>query len=294
MPSTTLRGPVLVGTDLTRGAEEALRQGAQLARDLGASLIACHILPELLRVGMLFPQWRGVDPPLAQSITGKAQDAVRRELESVLAGEAGDVEIVLDSGTAHVGLLAQAEATGAGVIVTGPGQVAAQVVRHAPVPVLVARPSPRGPVVGATDFSDPSFPALTTAASEARRRNSLLHFIHALDFGIYALGSAPAAAMPYLANSPAIALEGLDELRTAADVRLGDALQQFAVEGHTSIVSGHAASAIVSYAETVGAEVIVVGTHGRSGFARMTLGSTAAGVIDSAPCSVLVVRVVGK
>jgi nucleotide-binding universal stress UspA family protein len=122
----------------------------------------------------------------------------------------------------------------------------------------------------------------------------LLHFIHALDFGIYALGSAPAAAVPYLANSSAIALEGLDELRTAADVRLGDTLQQFGVEGHTSIVSGHAASAIVSYAETVGAEVIVVGTHGRSGFARMTLGSTAAGVIDSAPCSVLVVRVVGK
>jgi nucleotide-binding universal stress UspA family protein len=183
MPTAMLHGPVLVGTDLTRGAEEALRQGAQLARDLGASLIACHILPELLRVGMLFPQWRGVDPPLAQSITGKAQDAVRRELESVLAGDA-DVEIVLDSGTAHVGLLAQAEATGAGVIVTGPGQVAAQVVRHAPVPVLVARPSPRGPVVGATDFSDPSFPALTAAASEARRRKSPLHLIHAIDIGI--------------------------------------------------------------------------------------------------------------
>jgi len=50
----------------------------------------------------------------------------------------------------------------------------------------------------------------------------------------------------------------------------------------------------VSYAESVGAELVVVGTHGRSGFARLTLGSTASGVIDSSPCSVLVVRVAGK
>jgi nucleotide-binding universal stress UspA family protein len=35
---------------------------------------------------------------------------------------------------------------------------------------------------------------------------------------------------------------------------------------------------------------VVVGTHGRSGFKRLTLGSTAAAVIEQAPCSVLVVR----
>ena len=57
-------------------------------------------------------------------MTGKARGAVTRELESVLGGDASGVQIVLDSGTAHVGLLAQADATGAGVIVTGFGQVA--------------------------------------------------------------------------------------------------------------------------------------------------------------------------
>ena len=292
MPTTVLLGPVLVGTDLTPGAEEAIRQGAQLARDLDAPLIACHILPEILRVGMLFPQWRGVSRELEQSMTGKARGAVTRELQSVLGGDASDVQIVLDSGTAHVGLLAQADRMGAGVIVTGFGRVAEHVARHASVPVLVARASPRGAVVGATDFSDPALPVLTAAASEARRRQSSLHLIHALDVGLYALGSA--AAMRDLEQSSAIALEGLDELRLAAEVRLRDTLQQFGVEGETSVISGHAVSAIVSYAERVGAELVVVGTHGRSGFARMTFGSTAAGVIDSSPCSVLVVRVAGK
>jgi nucleotide-binding universal stress UspA family protein len=57
------------------------------------------------------------------------------------------------------------------------------------------------------------------------------------------------------------------------------------------VASDHAVTAIVQAAEAAGAEVVVVGTHGRSGLARMTLGSTAEAVIDSAPCSVLVVRV---
>ena len=111
MPTIVLHGPVLVGTDLTPGAEEAIRQGAQLARDLDTPLIACHILPGS-RVGMLFPQWRGLSRELEQSMTGKARGAVTRELESVLGGDASGVQIVLDSGTAHVGLLAQADATG--------------------------------------------------------------------------------------------------------------------------------------------------------------------------------------
>ena len=287
-----LRGPVFVGTDLTAGAEEALRQGAQLASDLGGPLIACHVLPELLRVGMLFPGWQGVDPTFERSITNKAREAVERELESVLGSQSRDARIVLESGTPHVGLLAQAEATGAGVIVTGPGRVAGQVVRHASVPVLVARPSPRGVVVGATDFSDSSLPALHAAASEARRRRSLLHLIHAVDVGVYAPGSTPAATMPYLKESSAIALEGLDNLRAAAELRLQETLRQLVTEGQTTVVDGRAEAAIVTYAETVGAELVVVGTHGRSGFARITLGSTAAAVIDSASCSVLVVRVV--
>ena len=286
-----LRGPVFVGTDLTPGAEEALRQGARLARDLAAPLIVCHILPELLRVGMLFPQWRGVDRHFEQSMIGTARGAVTREVEAILGADAGGVQIVLDSGTAHTGLLAQAEGTSAGVIVIGPGQVAEQVVRHASLPVLVARPSPDGPVVGTTDFSDPSLPALTTAASEAKRRKSPLHLIYVLDTGIYATGRAPAAAIPYLANSSAIALEGIDELRSVAELRLREAMREFAVDGRATVISGHAAQAIVSYAETVRAELLVVGTHGRSGLARLTLGSTAAAVIDTAPSSVLVVRV---
>lgn len=286
-----LRGPVFVGTDLSAAAGEALRQSAGLAADLGGRLIVCHVLPELLRVNMLFPQWRGIDSAREQSIRSKAEEAVRRHAEEILGAPGRDVAIVLEAGTPHVGLLAAADAARAGVIITGPGRVAGEVARHASVAVLVARPSPsHGPVIGATDFSDPSLPALNAAAAEARRRRSPLHLIHAVDVGMHMTGGARAGALPYLEGASAIALEGLDELRAAADRRLRESLQQYAVEGQAAVVSGRAAEGIVAWAETAGAQLVVVGTHGRSGMARLALGSTASAVIDRAPCSVLVVR----
>jgi nucleotide-binding universal stress UspA family protein len=285
-----LRGPVLVGTNLTPEAEGALREAAALARDLGERLIVCHVMPELLRIGMLFPQWRGVDPSLVDAMTTKARDAVSRQLESILGDPPLLTEVALDSGTPHTGVLAQAASTGAGVIVVGPGEVALQVARHAPVPVLVARPSPPGCVVGATDFSDPSLETLRVAAAEARRRHVPLHLVFALDVGFRPPGS-PTAAQPYLEGLAGVALDGVDELRTAADERLTALLRDFGVEGRTAVVSGHAESAIVGYAESVGAGLVVVGRHGGSGFAQLTLGSTATGVIESAPCSVLVSRI---
>src|SRR5439155_18076193 len=55
-------------------------------------------------------------------------------------------------------------------------------------------------------------------------------------------------------------------------------------------VSPDAAEAIVEYAKDVHADIIVVGTHGRSGVSRLLMGSVAEHVVRTAPCPVLVVR----
>ena len=285
-----LRGPVLVGTNLTPGAQGALRQGAALAHDLGVPLIVCHVMPDQRRIDMLLPQWRGVEPSVAPASTAKARAAVNRELVSTLGDWILSTRIVLDSGAPHVGVLAQAAHVEAGVIVIGPGGVAAQVARYAPVPVLVARPSPDGCVVGATDFSDASLRTLRLAAAEACRRGVPLHLIYALDLGLHGLNHRP-VAQPYLEGLAGVALDGPDDLQAAAERRLQDLLRDFAGKGQSAVVSGHAESAIVAYAERVGAGLVVVGRHGGSGFAQLTLGSTATGVIESSPCSVLVSRV---
>ena len=285
----TLDGPVLVGTDLTSSSNAALQQARQLADDLGQKLIVCHVVPEIMRVRMLFPQWGGIDPAFQEDIATKAREALDAQVASILS-DRRDVTVLLESGSPHAGLLSQADTEGVGVIVTGPGRVANQVVRHARVPVLVARPSVKGVVVGATDFSDPSLPALEIAAAEARRRGSRLHLLHAVDIGTYSLAGAAAGGIAYGGPSPAIGLTVVDDLRAAAQSRLEERLAHFGIDGDVEAVAGPAATTIVSRAQTIGAELIVVGTHGRTGLARLTLGSTAERVIDTAPCSVLVVR----
>jgi nucleotide-binding universal stress UspA family protein len=285
----TLRGPVLVGTDLSPAAEEALRQGARLAAELASTLFVCHVVPELIPDGSVFTEFRRANMNVEDSLVARARAAVAQQVNMVLGAET-TVEMILESGTPHVGLLRQADQTGAGVVVAAPGSVALDVVRHASTAVLIARRSPQGPVVGATDFSDPSLPALHIAAAEARRRGSALHLLHAFDIGLFTLGSAPAAAMPYLVGSSPIALEGLDNLRALAKQRLEQALREFELPGDTAVITGFAKDVIVRYAESLNAELVVVGTHGRSGLSRLTLGSTAASVIEAAPCAVLTVR----
>ncbi|MGH9219137.1 MAG: universal stress protein [Vicinamibacterales bacterium] len=282
----TLTGPVFVGTDLTSRSAEALRQAHRLAETLSASLIVCHILPEFPRVRILFPQFSGTDAEVREALLAKAREAVEHEVAQMPGIDRVRWRLVFDMGSPHSGLLAQAEASRAGLIVTGPGPVADRVVRHATVPVLVAGPSPRGDVIGATDFSDPSLPALETAASEARRRQSRLHLVHVVDLGVHALAGI-GGGISYLTPP---ALQAIEELRADAQERLEYKLASLAVDGQAVAVSGPTVTMILDLAESSRAELIVVGTHGRSGFARLTLGSTAESVVRSAPCSVLVVR----
>lgn len=56
------------------------------------------------------------------------------------------------------------------------------------------------------------------------------------------------------------------------------------------VVAGHPAERIVSLADSIDADVIVMGTHGRTGLRRFVLGSVAEEVVRRAPCSVLVIR----
>ena len=285
-----LQGPILVGTDFSAESDEALRQAFELASGLGTHLTVCHVVPELDTVNILFPQFADRNSEQRQTLVDKALAAVERQIATTLGDAAPNVRAVVDSGTPHAGLLTLAETTRAGLIVLGPGRTAERVVRHATVPALIARPSPRGIVVGTTDFSDPSLPALGTAGSEARRRGSRLQLLHVVDLGIFALAGTAGGGLPFLPATPTISLPAIDDLVNAAQGRLQEAVSRFAIDGEAIVKSGPAAQTIVDLAASAPAELVIVGTHGRTGLSRLTLGSTAEAVIRSAPCSVLVVR----
>jgi nucleotide-binding universal stress UspA family protein len=67
-------------------------------------------------------------------------------------------------------------------------------------------------------------------------------------------------------------------------------LKQRGLDVETSTREGDARSAIVDEAAEWGADLIVVGSHGKTGLKRWLLGSVAGSIVSHAPCSVEVVR----
>jgi nucleotide-binding universal stress UspA family protein len=281
-----LYGPILIATDFSAGAAEALRQGHQLAGELSAPLVVGHVVPEAFRVRVLFPHTAGVDAATQDELQTKAADAAQAQIRAVLGAAVEPLEVRFESGSPHAGILKLAEQNGAALIVMGPGATATRVARAAHHMVLVARPSPSGgAVLGASDFSDPSLPALRLAASEAARRRSPLRLIHCLD--IDATAYLAAAGAPGVLVTPPFPDEAVQEMEAEARDRLrtigGDAGADLVVVRYSPL------SAIVDEASRTPTSLVVVGTHGRSGLARLALGSVAERVIRDAPCSVLVV-----
>ena len=75
-----------------------------------------------------------------------------------------------------------------------------------------------------------------------------------------------------------------------AQERLEEALKQAHVTADALVTVGSAGTAIIEVASEEKAQLIVVGTVGRTGLRRALLGSVAEAVAKGAPCSVLVVR----
>ena len=89
-------------------------------------------------------------------------------------------------------------------------------------------------------------------------------------------------------------LEDIRRQQTADAERLtaraADAVKAADASAETAVREGDPRSAIVDEADEWGADLIVVGSHGRTGVKRWLLGSVAGAVVSHAPCSVEVVR----
>lgn len=79
--------------------------------------------------------------------------------------------------------------------------------------------------------------------------------------------------------------EALEVVRAACEHLMAQGF-----EASSRVVAGDAAAMILNTAETEGVDLIVVGSHGRSGLQRFLMGSVSERVMRHAPCSTLVVR----
>jgi nucleotide-binding universal stress UspA family protein len=135
-----------------------------------------------------------------------------------------------------------------------------------------------------TDFSPASRPAFKKAIEVAKKDRATLALLHVM---------APMIPAGNLYISPRTYDEWAAATTESANKAMGGLLKRAraaAVKAKSIVLMGVPADVIVRTARTRRADLIVMGTHGRSGFSRFLLGSVASRVVATSPCPVLTVR----
>jgi nucleotide-binding universal stress UspA family protein len=140
-----------------------------------------------------------------------------------------------------------------------------------------------------TDGSDPATDAAVHGFEHAERDGAAVHILCVVETDSRvpvdtAVGIGDLATFDRAVRS---ALEAEGATITEA---LADRAAAMGLETVTAVRSGHARDTIVDYATECDIDLIVMGTHGRSGIERLLLGSVTEQVLRASPVPVLVVR----
>ncbi|MGH7229845.1 MAG: universal stress protein [Nitrospiraceae bacterium] len=300
--STPLVRQILSATDFSESAINAQDYAVFLARAYEAKLQVVHVSER--------PLWFRPSAPAALYLEQAREEAalqlVQLEKHLVESGLAG-AQCRLVLGIPSEQINAQAREMAADLVVVGThgrtgldhillGSTAERVIKGAPCPVLAvpiirdrnlegdggSRTTPSMQrILAALDFSSPSLDAVEYAIQVANHFGAamtLLHVLepvyHDLDLG---LGTSEQEC------------QKRDHWRTQL-AELAGLIRSFGLAAEAKIRGGVPADSIVACAEDQGADLIVMGTHGRRGWSRLRFGSVAEAVLRQAPCSVLTVK----
>jgi universal stress protein A len=134
------------------------------------------------------------------------------------------------------------------------------------------------------DFSEHSKEALRTAVGMARLNEGSITLVHVYEPAVYALPDGNILLTPAQFERLIRELEQYLEASKQEAMKLGAA----SVDSH--LLQVFAAGEIVAYAKAANSDLIVMGTHGRTGPKHLLLGSVAERVIRAAHCPVLTIK----
>jgi nucleotide-binding universal stress UspA family protein len=135
-----------------------------------------------------------------------------------------------------------------------------------------------------TDFSEPSMAALDAACEFAQHFDAELTILHVLPLTVIYPNEMGLAAANYLPSD--------EERRTEAQGQIANLIQERVpkdVRTATEVLMGDAPSEITSAASNANADLIVIGTHGETGWRFLAIGSVAAKVVRMAHRPVLTI-----
>lgn len=287
---------ILAATDFSSTAKASVDWAVELALTHGATIDLVHSLMVPSRATDFVPSPPDFTEALQEAASGRLNEITTRVREMGV-----EVSSELKLGVPSQVILETAVQREADLIVVGTrglsgfrhlllGSTAERVVQHAHCPVLTIHPGdadkhrPLDTILVPTDFSRDAetayFAALNLLGKETTTKVVLLHVYH-LPYEYTAYGTIPTS------------LDYFRDVEGAAEVRLVDLAEELRGQGYhvkTLAREGFPPEVILAEAEAAGADLIAMGTHGRTGLAHLVLGSTAERVVQRADCPVLTVR----
>lgn len=142
-------------------------------------------------------------------------------------------------------------------------------------------------IVVATDFSEASLTALETAYDLALQGGHTLYLVHVIEPYLGA-GDPTAMLHPSVEKTYQEARDRLEAL--ILEEWIDEEKAKSLVVKSFVLIASSPAQAITRFAHGKNADLLIVGTHGRKGWTRMLMGSTAESLLRRSPCPVLVVK----
>lgn len=288
---------ILCPTDFSTGSQHALQVAVRLAASHGAELVLVHAwhmsLTALAGAGeTLFPA-DIIQQMIAEQERGLAaahREAVKlgapRVSSRFLTGVPWDqiVETLSADPAFDLAVMGTHGRTGLGRVLLG--SVTEKVVRHAPCSVLAVRPHGEANVfkhiLCPVDFSDDSRTALERAAELSAPTGAQITLLNVIEPPVTYSGEPPVS--DYLGDIEKGSTQLLAEWASNLSSRL-------AVPVTTEIRIGNAGGQTLAYLHAhPELDLVVVGSHGRTGIRRALLGSVAEKIVRHAACPVLVAR----
>lgn len=280
---------IVIGTSLTEASDSVVRSGAALARATGASpwLVHTYLPLTLPPEAGLDARWiEEEERSLRQGLVEQARRTGLFELQGFLPEQ-----IRLVVGPPHREILDLARRVEAGLVVMGAaesrhgllGSTADRVIRKASCPVLVVR-------------SEIAFVPTRVEIPVDLSPISAHALGQGLDF-LEQIGAPLTEAEVLFVLNPFEVGGSIQFTQKQIERFAAEELQRFVQTnrsesgrpGLTRVRTGYARKEILAAIAERNADLAVLGTHGRSGFERLMLGSVAQGVLKDATCNLLIV-----
>lgn len=293
---------ILLATDGSQGSATAESYACGLAQLWGTSLTILTVLE--------FPSGLDAESPVHRLYLAELMKQATRELVDVkerAVKQGIAVETKITTGIPSEEVLAVAAEEDPELIVVGTrgktglahvllGSTAERIIRAAPCPVLAVRteeqrmeessshlsdPATIKRILAPVDFSDCSLDALEYGALVAQRCKAALTILHVMEPVSYGLDFT----LPHVAKR--------EQDRTVITDKLSGLVSALTAAGlvcDSRISGGLPVDSILGASMTHGADMIVMGTHGRRGLSHALFGSVAEAVLRKSSCPVLTVR----